>query len=285
MTCDCYDPTPDIGEYINVLWETDCPFSKDFYNDFHTTKLRYLIPYSLLYLCPHFWHPPILHRLVLGDAPTRRYATYYLIIGLNLANACTASIRGLEYYRCVQSHLLISLVFADVASISILAWCISERVPFMLPIIAADVCLVPYVCGCVLLHHMSFVAFPRIYCWPHYLLPEVVLDELPYSRRQRETDWADWESQDTTLYCDDWDDEQIDHRGDTEPLLREWLAEQQRLNQMDADDADDDTETTLSTYSPVNTELDLWFGNGNSGYDSDDSSPADLFLLPAAMSD
>lgn len=285
MTYDCYGSTPDIRGYINVLRETNCPFSKDSHNGFHTTKLRYLIPYSLIYLCPHFCHPPILHRLVLGVAPPRRYLTFYLIIGFNLTNACTASIRGSEYYQCVQTHLLICLAFADVASLSILAWCISEQMPFRIPIIAIDICLVPYVCGCVLLHHFSFIAFPRIYCWPHYLSPRVVLDELSYSRRQREIDRAEWASQDTTLYCDDWDDERIDHRGDTEPLLLEWLIEQQRLNQMDADDADDDTESTFSTYSPVNIEWDLRFDNGDSGYGSDNFPPADAFLLPAAISD
>ncbi|KAL7971872.1 hypothetical protein HDV63DRAFT_370606 [Trichoderma sp. SZMC 28014] len=167
----------------------------------------------------------------------------------------------------------------------ILAWCVSNGPPFMLPIIAADVCLVPYVCGCVLIHHMSFIAFPRTYRWPRYLLPAVVLDELAYGRREQEADWADWESQATTLACDDGDDERIDHHGDTEPLLREWLAEQERLNQTDTDDVDDDVESTLSTYSSVNTEQDLWFSDGDSGYESDDSSPADLFLLPGVISD
>lgn len=180
------------------------------------------------------------------------------------------------------------LFFTDLASINVLATCVSKQVPFMLPIIAADVCLVPYVCGCMLVHHMSFITFPRVHSGPRYLLPEVVLEQLLHNRRQQETDWEEGGSQATTLFCDDWYDEQIDHDGDTEPLLQEWLAEQQRLNQIEDDDASEDAELTISESSTVNPELDIWFINGDSGYDSDDSSlvaVADPFLLPAAISD
>lgn len=216
------------------------------------------------------------------------YDTLHLIIGFNSPNAYPASIRGFEYYRWAQIELLVALFCADVTSINILATCISKRLPFMLPIIAAVVCLVPYVCGCMLLHHMSFIAFPRQYPWYCYLWPTVVLEQLIYSRRQHTTDWEEWGSQDSTLCGDDWDDEQIDHDGDLEPLLQEWLAEQQRLNQMEDDDAHDDTESTSSTFPTENPEMDLWFSYDEIRSNSDDSSllvVADPFLLPEAISD
>ncbi|UKZ66494.1 uncharacterized protein TrAtP1_007668 [Trichoderma atroviride] len=126
-------------------------------------------------------------------------------------------------------------------------------------------------CGCMLLHHVSYIDFPRQYSWPRYLLPEVVLEELLYITRQQETNWEEWGSQDTTLCGDEMDDEQIDHEGDTEPLLREWLDEQRLLNQMDSDDTDDDTESSYSTLSTVDSEMDFWFSYGGSRYDGDGS--------------
>ncbi|PON22324.1 hypothetical protein TGAM01_v208807 [Trichoderma gamsii] len=212
MTYDSWDSTPDIGEDISILLATACPF--------------------VLYTCV----------FVFGILPfcTVLYLT---------THQHNASIRGFEYYQYAQIHLLVILFFTDLASINVLAMCISKRVPFMLPIIAADVCLVP---------------------------------------RQQETDWEEGGSQATTLFCDDWYDEQIDHDGDTEPLLQEWLAEQQRLNQIEDDDASENAELTISESSTVNPEMDIWFINGDSGYGSEDSSlvaVADPFLLPAAISD
>lgn len=223
---------------------------------FHT-EFGYIMPHSPLYLSLCFRYPPVLHRLVLDDAPTQRHDTLHPFIGFNSSNAYPDSVRGFGCYRHAQLQLLVILLFTDLASINILATCVSKQVPFMLPIIAADVCLVPYVCGCMLVHHMSFIAFPRQYFGPSYLWPDVVLEQLLYNRRQQETDWEEWGSQATTLFCDDEYDEQIDHDSDLEPLLQEWLAEQQRLNQMEDEDADNGTEPTITESSIVNLEMDF----------------------------
>ncbi|KAK1241386.1 hypothetical protein MKX08_001360 [Trichoderma sp. CBMAI-0020] len=117
---------------------------------------------------------------------------------------------------------------------------------------------------------------------------KIVLEEVLYIPRRQETDREEWGSQDTTLCGDEMDDEQIDHGADTEPLLREWLAEQRLLNQMDADDTDDETEFTSSTSSTVDFEMDVWFSHGGSRDDGDGSSlvaVADPFLLPESISD
>lgn len=147
----------------------------------------------------------------------------------------------------------------------------------MLPIIAADAFVVTFACACMLLHHMRFEPFPRPLSWLRLLLPEDIFEELQYDGSQQTDDGEEpeWGSQDTTVYGDELGYYQTSYGDETQPLLQEWLAEQELLSEIDDDDdddEDDDDGSTFSTSSTVNNEFIQWLDPNDSGYDSDISA-------------
>ncbi|KAH8123430.1 hypothetical protein LI328DRAFT_169525 [Trichoderma asperelloides] len=125
-----------------------------------------------------------------------------------------------------------------------------------------------------------FEPFPRQLFLVRLLLPEDIFEELQCDGSEQTDDGEEpeWESDCTTVCGDEMEYEQMDYGSETEPLLREWMVEQQLLSDSisqigdDGDDDGDDDESSFSTSSTVNNEfITTLSGSSDSDYDSDSS--------------
>lgn len=206
------------------------------------------------------------------------YDKLHHIISFNSPNIYPASIEGFEDYQCEQNILLATLLLLEVYNFANLALFEPMLALCMLPVISADIFMMALVCSCMLLHHMMFEPFPRQLFLVRLLLPEDIFEELQCDSSEQTDDGEEpeWESDCTTVCGDEMEYEQTDYGGETEPLLREWMAEQQLLSdsisQIGDDDDGDDDDSSFSTSSTVNNEfITQWSGSSDSDYDSDSS--------------
>ncbi|KAL9477322.1 hypothetical protein ACSS6W_007163 [Trichoderma asperelloides] len=167
------------------------------------------------------------------------YDKLHHIISFNSPNVHPASIEGFEDYQCEQNILLATLLLLEVYNFANLALFEPMLALCMLPVISADI----------------------------FMMTLTDDGEEP-----------EWESDCTTVCGDEMEYEQMDYGSETEPLLREWMVEQQPLSDSisqigdDDDDDGDDDESSFSTSSTVNNLfITTWSGSSDSDYDSDSS--------------